>query len=115
MAGTAAEGRTATAAPARRARRPQAGAAPPWTTQPTAKGCPRCGAATLEVRTPVNPAVGAPCYACPDAACGFTLPLGARRRRHPCAACAGVMLERRDGAAPEWRCARCAQVEPMIG
>jgi DNA topoisomerase-1 len=113
----AAEGGTATAAPARRARRSpraRAGAAPPWTTQPTDKGCPRCGARALEVRTPTNPAADAPCYACPDAACGFTLPLGARRRRLPCPACAGVMLERRDGAAPEWRCARCAHVEAMV-
>jgi DNA-directed RNA polymerase subunit M/transcription elongation factor TFIIS len=114
-AAAAAGGRAAAgAAPAGRARRPRAGAAPPWTARPTDKGCPRCGATALEVRTPVPPAAGAPCYACPDAACGFALPLGARRRRQPCPACAGVLLERRDGAAPEWRCARCPHAERIV-
>jgi predicted RNA-binding Zn-ribbon protein involved in translation (DUF1610 family) len=73
-------------------------------------------AATLDVATPVDPSTGAPRYACPDATCGFTLPLGARRRRLPCPECGGVVLERRDEATPAWRCARapaCGYAAPL--
>lgn len=96
-------------APRRRTRR---AAAPTYTTQPTDKRCPRCASATLEIRTPT--AAGTPSYACPGAACGFTLPLGARRRRTPCPTCGGVVLERREGGTPAWRCAReCGYAEPL--
>jgi ssDNA-binding Zn-finger/Zn-ribbon topoisomerase 1 len=71
----------------------------------TTKRCPRCDAAPLDV---VTPATGAAYYACPAGGCGFTLPVGARRRGVPCPRCGGVVLERRETGvdAPAWSCAR---------
>jgi ssDNA-binding Zn-finger/Zn-ribbon topoisomerase 1 len=88
-----------------------------YTRAATDKGCPRCGKAKLAIVTPIATGAdapgAAPFYACDDAACRFTLPLGARRRKAPCPACGAVVLERRrkpgaDGApgAPFWACAR---------
>jgi DNA topoisomerase-1 len=96
---------------------------PRWTRSATDKGCPRCGKAKLAIVTPTDPAAGAPFYACDDAACKFTLPLGARRRRAPCPACGAVVLERRrkpaagaaEPGAPFWSCARypeCSYTAP---
>jgi DNA topoisomerase-1 len=114
-AATTATAAATAAAPRPRAKRGRA-AAPAWTRQPTDKRCPRCDAATLDVATPTDPAAGAPRYACPQTACGFSLPLGARRRRLPCPECGGVVLERRDGPTPAWRCARapgCGYAAPL--
>ncbi|HEX5831656.1 MAG TPA: DNA topoisomerase, partial [Gemmatimonadaceae bacterium] len=84
--------------------------APPWTRQPTDKPCPKCGATTLAILTPTSPAAGVPVYVCEDRGCTFRLPVGAKRRREPCPACGGVVLERRSGDRPGaqavWRCAR---------
>jgi len=51
---------------------------------------------------------GVPIYSCADrGSCGFTLPVGSRRRAAPCPRCGGVVLERRDAAGrPAWRCAK---------
>jgi len=72
----------------------------------TDKPCPRCGAKSLAILVPSDG--GVPSYACDDAArCGFTLPVGSRRRAAPCPHCGGVVLERRDAAGrPHWTCAR---------
>jgi hypothetical protein len=80
--GTPPSGTPAGTDTARRTRRPRSAVAT-WTRQPTDKRCPRCAGAALDVMTPTDPSTGAPRYACPEAACGFTLPLGARRRRLP--------------------------------
>jgi ssDNA-binding Zn-finger/Zn-ribbon topoisomerase 1 len=74
----------------------------------TDRPCPRCAQATLDV---VTPSGESPFWACTDAVCGFTLPVGSKRRAAPCPHCGGVMLERRrTGAAPDapsfWQCAR---------
>ncbi len=74
----------------------------------TDRPCPRCAQATLDV---VTPSGESPFWACTDPVCGFTLPVGSKRRATPCPHCGGVMLERRRaGAAPDassfWQCAR---------
>ncbi|HEU4564451.1 MAG TPA: DNA topoisomerase, partial [Gemmatimonadaceae bacterium] len=82
----------------------------------TDKSCPKCGKHKLVTLTPVGEG-GTAFYACEDRACRFTLPLGAKRRRDPCPACGGVVLERRrkptpaqqragETGAPFWACAR---------
>jgi ssDNA-binding Zn-finger/Zn-ribbon topoisomerase 1 len=63
---------------------------------------------------------GVPIYSCADRkACGFTLPVGSRRRAAPCPRCGGVVLERRgDAGRPAWQCARspaCDYVAEMMG
>ncbi|MFL5576253.1 MAG: DNA topoisomerase, partial [Gemmatimonadaceae bacterium] len=102
-------------APRSPSRRPKA-AAPPSTSAPTDKPCPRCGASTLAIVTPADGA--APYYACAGDAggCGFTLTVGARRRGAPCPKCGGVVLERRTpsragggataGPPGVWACAK---------
>jgi ssDNA-binding Zn-finger/Zn-ribbon topoisomerase 1 len=86
---------------------PQPAALPP--ARPTARDatdrpCPRCAHATLDV---VTPSGAAPFWACTDRACGFTLPVGARRRATACPDCGGVVLERRRADdASYWQCAR---------
>ncbi|MGZ8494214.1 MAG: type I DNA topoisomerase, partial [Gemmatirosa sp.] len=86
--------------------RPSARVAPPRpeTRDATTRPCPRCAASTLDVVTGVD---GVSAWTC-AAACGFTLPVGARRRAAPCERCGGAMVER--GA--RWRCARCDHEAP---
>ena len=88
-------GRSATAAPSLT-----------FTRSTTDKPCPRCGAPALSVLVPSDG--GVPIYSCADrGSCGFTLPVGSRRRAAPCPRCGGVVLERRDdGGRPLWTCAR---------
>jgi DNA topoisomerase-1 len=136
------EGATTTrkAASGRRASRPVEGPPPPSTLPPhsapqrsqsavaapsptftrstTDKPCPRCGAPALSVLVPSDG--GVPIYSCADRkACGFTLPVGSRRRAAPCPRCGGVVLERRgDAGRPAWQCARspaCDYVAEMMG
>ena len=77
-----------------------------FTRTTTDKPCPRCGAPALSILVPSDG--GVPIYSCADrASCGFTLPVGSRRRAAPCPRCGAVVLERRDeGGRPAWRCAK---------
>jgi ssDNA-binding Zn-finger/Zn-ribbon topoisomerase 1 len=94
-----------------------------WTRSATDRTCPRCTRDRLALVSPVDPASGAPFYACEDATCTFTLPLGASRHRLPCPRCGAMVVERRrppdaSGAPGEryWCCARwpeCGHATPM--
>jgi len=80
----------------------------------TEKQCPRCEQALLDQ---VASAGGAAAYVCPGDGCGFTLPVGVRRRAAPCPRCGGVMLARRDGGEAAWTCARATcghRVAPTV-
>ncbi len=102
--GTRAAAKRATPAPATAAAPARATPARPTARDATHRPCPRCTRATLDV---VTPSGEAPFWACTDRGCGFTLPVGARRRATACPDCGGVVLERRrtDGTS-YWECAR---------
>ena len=88
--------------------------APAVTRVATEKQCPRCEQALLDQ---VTSAGGAAAYVCPGDGCGFTLPVGVRRRAAPCPRCGGVMLARRDGGEAAWTCARATcghRVAPTV-
>lgn len=77
----------------------------------TDKTCPRCGTAKLDQ---VQPPTGTPYYLCQGQSCGFSLPVGSRRRKDNCPQCHGVVLERQTRVTiehpeprPYWGCAKC--------
>jgi DNA topoisomerase-1 len=98
-----------------------------YTSAATDKRCPKCSARNLLLVTPNEAAAGVAMFACDDRGCGFTLPVGARRRKEPCPSCGGVVIERRQrptatqsargaGGDPYWCCARypdCAFTSSM--
>ena len=90
--------RTAAQAPAP----PTSPTGPTDAARPTGKRCPRCERASLDVAEGPAGAV----YRCPGAGCGFTLPVGARRRAVACPQCGGTVVERRGTTASAWVCAR---------
>ncbi|MFL5581218.1 MAG: type I DNA topoisomerase [Gemmatimonadaceae bacterium] len=93
-----------------------------YTRATTDKQCPKCGREKLVILTPTSPQMGAAFYACESRECGFTLPLGARRRRDPCPQCGGVVLERRrkpsaegQPGEPFWSCAKYPECRYSAG
>ncbi len=84
---------------------PRPAAPPEPERRKTDKPCPRCERGLLEIVGAASGDAGS--YVCPDAGCGFTLPVGARRRAAPCPRCGGVVVERSDARGrPWWACAR---------